>query len=400
MAGVEVDFPAVMARKDAIVEEGRAVYERAVADDPGIELFRHTARFLSPTRIAWDGGEIEADKTIIAVGSVSAWPVVPGLRESGAIDSAELLDLKELPRRLVVVGGGAIGCEFAQVFARFGSEVTVVLRSTHVLRTVDREASGLLEQAFERDGIRIVREARVARVTRERGTARLHLVHAGGDEEVLAADALLVAVGRRAPLDALQLEAAGIETHVGGIKVDAELRTAQPNVWAVGDALNRRLYTHVATYEGPIAARNALAGAGQRPDYARIPDAVFTDPEIASIGLTREDAAEAGHDVVEGTYPLGKVGRARAAGATEGFVRILVDRETRQIVGATIVGHHAADLMPEVLTAMAADGTIAPIRGAIHIHPTLSEGVNAAARIIETAFREAPLRPADEVPAW
>jgi pyruvate/2-oxoglutarate dehydrogenase complex dihydrolipoamide dehydrogenase (E3) component len=389
-----------MRRKDAIVEEGRAVYERAVADDPGIELHRHAARFLSPTRIGWDGGEIEADRTIIAVGSVPAWPTVPGLRESGAVDSAGLLDLKELPRRLVVVGGGAIGCEFAQVFARFGSDVTLVLRSTHVLRTVDRDATELLEEAFERDGVRIVREARVAHVTREQGMARVRLVHAGGEEEVLGADALLVAVGRRAPLDPLCLEAAGIETHMGGIGVDAELRTAQPNIWAVGDALNRRLYTHVATYEGPIAARNALAGAGERPDYTRIPDAVFTDPEIASIGLTREDAADAGHDVVDGTYPLAKIGKARAIGATEGFARILVDRETRKILGATIVGHHAADLMPEMLTAMAADGTIAPIRRAIHIHPTMSEGVNAAARLIETTFREDPARTAGAGRAW
>src|SRR5262249_25094105 len=158
-------------------------------------------------------------------------------------------------------------------------DVTMVLRSAHLLRTVDREAADVIERTFVDEGIRIVREARVIGARRTNGAIRLRLHHAGGDEEELDADALLVAVGRRPPLEALDLDAAGIETHLGGIQVDAELRTSQPNVFAVGDVLNRRLYTHVATYEGPIAARNALAGTHEQPDYTRIPDAVFTDPE-------------------------------------------------------------------------------------------------------------------------
>ena len=146
------------------------------------------------------------------------------------------------------------------------------------------------------------------------------------------------------------------------------------------------MYTHVATHEGPIAARNALTGAGELPSYPLGPDAVFTDPEVASVGLTLAGAQAIGMPVVESTFPFARNGKARALGETDGFVRIVVDRHTRRMAGAVVVGHHAADVMPEILVALAADGTIAPIRAAIHIHPTLSEAVNSAARSVEEAL--------------
>jgi dihydrolipoamide dehydrogenase len=300
-----------------------------------------------------------------------------------------MLRLRELPRRLVVVGGGPIGSEFAQIFARLGSDVTMVIRRSRLLADEDAEAVALVEASLARDGVRILREAIVREVTRDHRGLRLRVgpadENAEGPEETLDADVVQVAAGRRALLERVGLHRAGITTNAaGGVEVDDELRTAAPNVWAIGDALGRRLYTHVATYEGPIAARNAIAGAGTKPHYDAVPGAVFTDPELASVGMSAEEASRRGFDVVVTTNPFRRVGKARAIGEEEGFARLVADRATGRVLGAVIIGYHAADLLPEVLTSMAADGTIAAIRGALHTHPTMSEGVGAAARLLET----------------
>jgi pyruvate/2-oxoglutarate dehydrogenase complex dihydrolipoamide dehydrogenase (E3) component len=387
---VDVDFAAVMARKDDVVREGREIYLEQIAADDDLHYVPHRVRFAGPTRLVWEGGEIEAAKTIVAVGGEPVAPPFPGLDECpAAVDSDGLLAVRELPRRLVVLGGGVLSCEFSQVFRRFGSEVTIVLRGPRVLRDEDVDAVELIERRFAAEGIRIVRGATVERLEQPRaeGPATVRIRHAGG-AEALVADVVLVAAGRRPATADLGLEHAGVElTANGGVAVDDELRTSARNIWAVGDALGRKLYTHVATYEGPIAVRNAIEGRGLKPRYDAIPGAVFTDPELASVGLTAAAAEQQGLDVVVGTRPFARVGKARAIDEREGFARIVVERGSRRILGAVIVGHHAADLLPEVLSAMAADGTIAAIRGAIHTHPTLSEGVNGAARRVEELLR-------------
>jgi pyruvate/2-oxoglutarate dehydrogenase complex dihydrolipoamide dehydrogenase (E3) component len=381
-----------MERKDRVVLAGRAGYLELMAADPGWRLIRAHGAFESPTRISWEGGELDAPKTIIAVGAESVWPPVPGLAGPGAYDSTGMLRLRELPRRLVVIGGGPIGSEFAQVFARLGSEVTMVIRRSRLLIEEDAEAVAVVEASMERDGVRIMRESIVREVTRDHRGLHLRVGPADEDaavpEEMLDADAVQVAAGRRAVIERIGLHRAGIRTTAtGGVEVDDELRTAAPNVWAIGDALGRRLYTHVATYEGPIAVRNAVGGQAVRPRYDAVPGAIFTDPELASVGLTAHDAARDGLDVAVTTQPFRRVGKARAIGEEEGFARLVADRATGRLVGAVIVGYHAADVLAEVLTSKAADGTIAAIRGALHTHPTLSEGVNAAARLLEAELR-------------
>jgi pyruvate/2-oxoglutarate dehydrogenase complex dihydrolipoamide dehydrogenase (E3) component len=384
-----VDFASVMERKERVVLAGRAGYLEMMAADPGWRLIRAHGAFESPTRIGWEGGEIEAPKTIIAVGAETVWPPVPGLRGPRAFDSTAMLRLPELPHRLAVIGGGPIGSEFAHVFARLGSDVTMVIRRPRLLIEEDPEAVALVEASLQRDGVRILRESVVREVTRDNRGVHLRIGSADeaadGAEELLEVDAVHVAAGRRALVERIGLHRAGIRTSAGGgVEVDDELRTAAPNVWAIGDALGRRLYTHVATYEGPIAARNAVGAEGLRPRYDAVPGAIFTDPELASVGLTADEARRQGFDVVVSTSPFRRVGKARAIGEEEGFTRLVADRASGRILGAVIVGYHAADLLPEVLTSMAADGTIAAIRGALHTHPTLSEGVNAAARQLES----------------
>jgi pyruvate/2-oxoglutarate dehydrogenase complex dihydrolipoamide dehydrogenase (E3) component len=384
--GFRVDFPAVMARAREIVKTSRAFYEHAVAADPGLIWVPETVRFASPTRLEWEHGSLVADHVIIGSGTEAWWPPLPGIREAG-MDSTELLELEQLPERLIVAGAGVIATEFAQIFARLGSRVTMVARGVHILGNVEHDAVAVIEHALRQDGVRIMHgvRAREARRTGE-GLVELELERMDGQVETLQAEAMLVATGRRPKVSGLALEAAGIELDPAtlGPRVDRELRTTNPRVFAIGDALGRQLYTHVANHEGPYAAKNALLDAKLVPDfYDQVPGGVFTDPELAVVGLRSDEAAERGFDAITHTYPMMRNGKARAIGKDEGFVRMVVERRTRKILGATLVCHDAANAMQEILVAMAGDGTIGSIRKAIHTHPTIVEAVNACAREIE-----------------
>ena len=228
--------------------------------------------------------------------------------------------------------------------------------------------------------------AREARRSNE-GWVELELQRMDGQIETLHADAMLVATGRVPKIGGLDLAAGGIELDpvTAGPRVDRELRTTSPHAWAVGDAVGRLLYTHVANHEGPYAAKNALLDSHLVPDfYDEVPGAVFCDPELATVGLRSDEAAERGFDAVTGTYPMSRNGKARAMSKEDGFVRLVVERRTRRILGATLVCHDAANALQEILVAMAGDGTIAAIRKSIHTHPTIVEAVNACARELES----------------
>jgi pyruvate/2-oxoglutarate dehydrogenase complex dihydrolipoamide dehydrogenase (E3) component len=385
--GFRVDFHAVMARVNGIVQASRSFYERAVASDPDVLWVPRTVRFTSPTRLEWEGGALEADRIIIGSGTEALWPDVPGLRECG-IDSTGILELDALPERLVIDGGGVIAVEFAQIFARLGTRVTLVARGPRILRTVDADATAVVERALRRDGVRLMHDTNVTSARRHLGGwHEVEVERNDGEKETVLADAILVATGRTPKVSGLDLAAAGVEIDpaTGGPKVDGELRTTSPHTWAVGDALGRQLYTHVANHEGPMAAKNALLDAHIVPDfYDQVPGAVFCDPELAVVGLRSDEARARGLDAVTGTYPMTRNGKARAIGRDEGFIRMVVERGTKRILGATLVCHDAANALQEILVAMAADGTIAPIRTAIHTHPTIVEAVNACAREIES----------------
>ncbi|MEO9176740.1 MAG: NAD(P)/FAD-dependent oxidoreductase [Gaiellales bacterium] len=384
--GFRVDFPAVMARVHGIVQASRSFYERAVAADPDLVWVPQTARFASPTQLEWEGGTLDAEHVIIASGTEAWWPPVPGIREAG-IDSTGMLELETLPERLIVAGAGVIATEFAQIFARLGTQVTMVARGLRILSNVEHDAVAVIERALRRDGVRLMHGVQAAEARRTgEGQVELELCRMDGQVETLQADVMLVATGRRPKVGELALDAAGIELDplTGGPRVDGELRTTNPRVFGVGDALGRQLYTHVANHEGPYAAKNALLDAHLVPDfYDDVPGAVFTDPELAVVGLRPDEAAERGLDAVTVTYPMTRNGKARAIGKDEGFVRMTCERQTRKILGATLICHEAANALQEILVAMAADGTIAPIRKAIHTHPTIVEAVNACARELE-----------------
>jgi len=386
VSGFRVDYPAVMARVNGIVQTSRSFYERAVAADPDVIWIPKTVRFADPGCLEWENGSLKVDRVIIGSGTEAWWPPIPGIREAG-IDSTGLLQLDSLPDRLVIVGAGVIATEFAQIFARLGTKVTMAARGLHILSNVDHDAVAVIERSLRRDGVRILHgtKAREARRSSE-GHVELELERLDGEIETLHADAMLVATGRRPKVDRLDLDAAGIQLDpaTGGPLVDRELRTTNPNVWAIGDALGRQLYTHVANHEGPYAAKNAMADAHLAPDfYGDVPGGVFCDPELAVVGLRTDQAAALGLDAITGTYPMARNGKARAMGKEDGFVRMVVERKTRKILGATLVCQDAANALQEILIALAGDRTIGPIRKAIHTHPTIVEAVNACAREIE-----------------
>jgi dihydrolipoamide dehydrogenase len=386
VSGFRVDYPAVMARMNGIIQTSRSFYERAIAADPGVIWVPKTVRFTDPTCLEWENGSLRVDKVIIGSGTEAWWPPIPGIREAG-IDSTGLLELDALPERLIVAGAGVIATEFAQIFARLGTKVTLVARGVHILSNVDHDAVDVIERSLKRDGVRIMHrtKAREARRSAE-GWVELELERADGQIETLHADAMLVATGRTPKVDGLDLAAGGIELDplTAGPLVDHELRTTSPHAWAIGDALGRQLYTHVANHEGPYAAKNALLDAHIRPDfYDDVPGAIFCDPELATVGLRSDEAAARGLDAITGTYPMTRNGKARAMSKDDGFVRMVVERKTRKILGATLVCQDAANALQEILVAMAGDGTINAIRKAIHTHPTIVEAVNACAREIE-----------------
>jgi pyruvate/2-oxoglutarate dehydrogenase complex dihydrolipoamide dehydrogenase (E3) component len=377
---LSVDFPKVMSRKDEVSGRIGENLTKALDKSERIDLLRDEAVFESPTRIRVGDRTVEAGKTIIAAGSVPLVPDIPGLKESGYLVNDTILELAELPEGLVVIGGGAVALEFGQMFARFGSRVTILQRRERILPRDDEEIAEALTGYLREEGIEIRTRASTRRIERENGR-KVVVAEIEGRQERLPADEILVAAGRGPNgLERMNLEAAGVEYAPRGIRVDNELRTTARNIWAVGDVLGGPLYTHVAVYEAILAVENALDGAGRRMSFRAIPGAVFTDPELATVGLTEADARRMGREVKVLKNPFRYVGRARAMADMRGFVKIVVDAQTGEILGGQALGPRAGEYIHEVTVAMNSEGyKVDSILDSIFIHPTLSEGVKAAA---------------------
>jgi pyruvate/2-oxoglutarate dehydrogenase complex dihydrolipoamide dehydrogenase (E3) component len=377
---VTVNFPQIMDRKDAVSGRIRENLSKALDRNDQIDVFRGEAIFESATRIRIGEQVVEADKTIIAAGSVPLVPNIPGLREADYLVNDTILELAELPERLVIIGGGVVGLEFGQMFARFGSQVTLLQRRERILPRDDAEVTEALAGYLREEGIDIRTRAITRRVEQEHG-CNVVVTEIDGQEERLRADQILVAVGRGPNgLERMNLEGVGVQYTPRGIRVDNELRTTAPNIWAAGDVLGGPLYTHVAVYEAILATENALTDAGRHMSFRAIPGAVFTDPELATVGLTEADARQRGREVKVLKQPFRYVGRARAMADMRGFVKIVVDTQTGELLGAQALGPRAGEYIHEVIVAMNAEGfRLEPILDSIFIHPTLSEGVKTAA---------------------
>jgi pyruvate/2-oxoglutarate dehydrogenase complex dihydrolipoamide dehydrogenase (E3) component/uncharacterized membrane protein YdjX (TVP38/TMEM64 family) len=347
----------------------------------GVEVIRGRATMVSPWEVEVDGRRLTTRSIILATGAEPFVPPIPGLREAGFYTSDTIWELPGLPRRLVVLGGGPLGCELAQAFARLGSQVTQVERGARLMAREDAEASRLVTESMASDGVRILTGHQALRCVRE-GEIRRLVVEKDGKEQVVEFDALLCAVGRAARITGFRLEELGIPlTARKAIEVNEYLQTIYPNIYACGDAIGPYQFTHTAAHEAWYASMNALLGGiwKFRVDYSVVPWATFTDPEVARAGLSEDEAREQGVAIEVTRFDLRDLDRAVTDNATTGFVKVLTPPGKDKILGVTIVGEHAGDLIAEYVLAMKHGLGLNKILQTMHIYPTLAEANKLAA---------------------
>jgi pyruvate/2-oxoglutarate dehydrogenase complex dihydrolipoamide dehydrogenase (E3) component len=379
-----IDIQAVMARIASIqARVGEHDSPEALAEH-GVEVAFGGARFLTAHRLAIGGGnEIDAAFVVIATGSHAMAPPIPGLKEAGFLDHRDVFSLTELPARFVVIGGGPIGCELGQAFSRLGSAVTLVQRNARIVPREDPDVSSALLDAFVREGIDVrcaANPVRVERVDQERRV----IVEQDGAEVVVASDAILVATGRRATIRSLDLDAAGVAFDERGITVNERLATNQAHIFAVGDCNGGPQFTHWAEHEARIATRNALFKGSSKRDASLLPRVTFTDPEVASVGLSLEQAKAEHSDAHVHVAPFDKVDRAQCESLAEGFLKLVVDKKDR-ILGAHAIGPEAGELLAEIVLAMEHGIDLTQVGSAIHAYPTMTR---ATRRVADERFFE------------
>jgi dihydrolipoamide dehydrogenase len=373
-ADVRVDLAAVVARKDRVVNQWRSGIEQKVAARKNLHLYRGTARFIQPHRIRVNQEEIEGERIFINTGARPATPPLRGLDRIDYLTNASILQLRELPDHLLVVGGGYIGLEFGQMFRRFGSNVTVVHRGDRLLPREDADVTLELQKALEQEGIRFVLGASLTGVDRQNGQIVLEAGTKGGSETVRGSH-LLIATGRRPNTDDLGLDAAGVQlTPEGFIKVNGRLETNVPGVWALGDVKGGPAFTHISYNDYQIVYSNLIEGKNLSTDHRLVPYAVFTDPQLGRVGLSEQEARARGHKLKVGKIPTAWVARAIERGETAGLMKVVVDADTDRILGAAILAPEGGELIQILEFVMLAGAPYRLLKGAVYIHPTLAEG--------------------------
>ncbi len=381
-AHAEFDFADVMERVQRVIRaiEPHDSVERYTG--LGVDCVAGDATITSPWSVRVDDTEITTRNIVVATGGVPFLPPIPGLQDAPCYTSDTIWGLRTLPDRFVVLGGGPIGSELAQAFCRLGSAVTMVEQGPHLLMREDTEVSELMQQRFAADGVRLLTGHRALRVETDGDEPVLVCATEDGQQTAVPFDALLVAVGRKPNTDNLGLEAIGVALDArGGVEVDEYLRSSVPTIYACGDVIAPYQFTHTASHEAWYASVNALFGPFKRfkADYSVIPWTTFTDPEVARVGLNEQDAKRQGIAYEVARYDLEELDRALADEESEGFIKVLTPPGKDRILGATIVGYHAGDLISEFITAMKWGLGLKKIMGTIHVYPTFTEANKFAA---------------------
>ena len=347
----------------------------------GFDTYAGTASFVDPQTVRVGDAALTADKILIATGSRTAVPPVEGIEEIEWLDHVTALDLEELPESLLVVGAGAVGLEFGQAFVRFGSQVTLVDALDQIAPQSDHHAAMELREALEDEGIQIILGSFVQKVADRDGRHIATIVpREGGMEQEVAFDRLLLASGRRPNIEELNLAATGVETYKLGIAVDERMRTNVPGIWAAGDVNGQAQFTPVAQYQARIAVEDMYRpGEGPAADYTVLPAAIFTDPELAGVGLTAMEAEEQGFECETVVHPLKYVRRASYIDAKHGLYKIVFDRRSRRVLGLHVVSRGASDIVQGLSIALRLGVTVDELANAHHVFPTFGEGVKAAA---------------------
>lgn len=384
----QVDYARVLSRKDAIVARLHSGIQYLMKKSK-ITVIEGRGQLVSPTtiKVAQSDGqerEVTARDVILATGSEPR--SLPGLDIDGEsiLSSDHIIALAQAPASLIIVGGGAIGCEFASFFNDLGTQVTIVEVLPHILPLEDAEIGRELERIFKQRGIRVMTEAKLAMdtVARRKGMVEV-LAESGGEQAVLSGERLLLAVGRRGVVDGLGLERVPLQMERGYVKVDQNMSTGVPHLYAVGDLIGGMLLAHVAMAEG-IMAVESIAGKNPEPlDYNRVPRCTYCRPQIGSLGLSEDEAKSKGHEVKVGRFPFRANGRALIAGEPEGQVKIVADAESGEVLGVHILGPQATELIMEPALAKFLGATAWELANSIHAHPTLTEAIREAALAVD-----------------
>jgi pyruvate/2-oxoglutarate dehydrogenase complex dihydrolipoamide dehydrogenase (E3) component len=379
LGGVEVDFATVMERMRRL-RAGISHHDSAhrFQKELGVDVFLSNGRFTGPDTIEADGKTLRFKRAVIATGARAVHPPIPGLAEAGFLTNETVFSLTERPKRLAIIGGGPIGCEFAQAFRRLGCEVTIIEMEPQFLLREDLEAAALLANVFRREGID-VRLNTVLRKVSSFGKDKQLSLEREGHQEVLTVDTILVGVGRAPNVEDLNLEAAGVTYNKRGVQVNDRLQTSNPHIYAAGDICMDYKFTHAADAAARMVIQNTLFRGRRKLSTLTMPWCTYTDPEIAHVGMYERDAQKKGVAIETFMIPFHQVDRAIADGEEEGFVKVHVKKGTDHILGATIVARHAGDMISEITLAMVGKLGLKTLANVIHPYPTQAEAIRKVA---------------------
>jgi pyruvate/2-oxoglutarate dehydrogenase complex dihydrolipoamide dehydrogenase (E3) component len=371
---VQVDMTRVKARKDEVIAGSRNGVEQWLRDTPGASVFTGHGRFTGPHSVSVTGSngeqqELDADAIFLNTGTRATVPHVDGIDSVTYHTNSTILELTELPAHLAIVGGSYVALEFAQIFRRFGSRITVLVRGERILAREDADFAQQIQKVLSREGVEFVFGAEVARLERAGDGVRIDLKNRSID-----VSHLLFATGRTPNTDDLGLDRAGLVADKHGIiKVDGQLRTNVPGIWAIGDVNGRGAFTHTSYNDYEVVASNVVGGEARSVDTRIMCYAVFVDPPFARVGMSEDEVRRDHREALIATMPMSRVGRARERGETDGFMKVLVDPGSKRILGAAMLGIEADEAIHTFIDIMNADAPYVTLQRAMHIHPTVSE---------------------------
>jgi mycothione reductase len=375
-----IDFAHIMERSARLVEEDVSHMENGVRHAHGLTVYRDVGEFISDYTMEVADETIRAENVFIVSGARPLIPPIQGLEEVGYITSRNVWDIRKRPKSIIIVGGGFVAVEFAHFFSSVGSEVTLLSRSPRLIKFAEPEVSELLGREMGKR-MEIHYDVEAVETSKSDGSKEIATKNKiTGEVRRFRAEEIMIAAGRRSNADLLKPEKTGVETDRRGyIVVNEYLETSKPRIWAFGDAIGKHMFKHVANYEAGVAWNNFTNQYKEAVDYSAVPWAVFTHPQVAGVGMTEQEAVDAGHEILIGSYEYANTAKGAAMGVGEAFVKVVIDAATYRILGGSIIGPYAPILMQEVINAMnTADGTVDSIHRAMYIHPAVPEVVQRA----------------------
>jgi len=375
--GYSIDFKAVVKRKEAVVKQLRQGVEGLVKAKK-IRVIQGTAELIddSTVQIKDTGEKIKSNKILIASGSRPGTLKFKGSDGPDVLNSDQVLELKTLPKSVIIIGGGVIGVEFAQIFHRFGVKVTILELLGNLIPGTDKEIAQSLEQSLVEEGISVITGAGVKEIVKKKGKNEV-LYTLADQEKSVTAEKVILSVGRKPDISSLKVDNVGLAHENGAIVVNDRMETNVPDIYAAGDVIGGIMLAHVATLEGECAISNAL-GKKDSISYKAIPSCIYTDPEVASVGLTEEEAKKE-YDIEVGRFPFYACGKALVINRTHGMIKIISEKKFGEVIGVHIIGPRATDLIAEAVLGMSMEMTVEELAHAVHPHPTLSESMMESA---------------------